>query len=133
MTSLWCRIVWATCQQSTSPATTVSRVNEVLTQPLNIMETLGLNESVCVFAQVFYIKTADITWKDDQFKNIIFRIVAFHVPYHLKHPISTIGKMFQYAGLLDLCVGFGVISEGSITDVIEGHKYNRVARLHKIV
>ncbi len=44
------------------PATTISRVSEVLTQTLNIMETLGLNESVCVFAQVFYVKTADIIY-----------------------------------------------------------------------
>ena len=37
------------------------------------------------------------------------------------------------AGLVDLCVGSGVISEGSISDVMEGYKYNRVGRLHKIV
>ena len=61
-------------------------------------------------------------------------MVAFHtIPYHLKPPISTIGKRFQVAGLLDLCVGSGVLSEGSITDVMEGHTYNRAGRLHKIV
>ena len=65
-----------------APATTMSRVNEVLTQPLNIMETLELTESVCVFDQVFYVNTADITWKHDQLNNIIFRMVAFHtIPY----------------------------------------------------
>ena len=161
-----------------APATIMSRVNEVLTQYLNITETLGLKESVCVFDQVFYVKTADISWKHDQFKNIIFRMEAYHtipyhtipyrtvpyrtvpylewkhsipyhtipyhtipcraepyrtIPYHLKPPKSTIGKRFQDSGLLHLCVGCGVISEGSITDVREGHKYNRVVRLHKIV
>ena len=91
-------------------------------------------EEVCVFDQVFYVNTADITWKHDQLKNIIFRMVAYHtIPYHLKHPKSTIGKRFQDAGLLDLCRGSGVISEGSITDVLEGHKYNHVGMLHKIV
>ena len=112
----------------------MSTVNEDPTQTLNIMETLGLKESVCVFDQIFYVKTAEITWKHDKFKNIIFRMVAFHtVPYHLKPPISTIGKRFQDAGLLDLCVGSGVISEGSITDVMEGHTYNRVVRLNNIM
>ena len=105
-----------------------------MTQSLNITETLGLKENVCVFDQVFYVKTADITWKHDQFKNIIFRMEAFHtIPYHLKSSKSTIGKRFQDAGLLNLCVGSGVISERSITDVREGHTYNRVVRLHKIV
>ena len=62
--------------------TTMSRVNEVLTQSLNITETMGLKESVCVFDQVFYVNTADITWKHEQFKCIIFRMEAFHaIPY----------------------------------------------------
>ena len=157
MTSLWCGILRLPIINA--PATTMSRVNELLTQPLKIMESLELKESVCVFDQVFYVNTADITWKHDQLKDIIFRMVAFHtipyhtipyhtipyhtipyhtipyhtIPYHLKHPKSTIGKMFQDAGLLDLCVVSGVISEGSITDVTEGHTYNRVVMLHKIM
>ena len=102
MTSLWCGIL--RLPTINAPATTMSRVNEVLTQPLNIMETLELEESVClfdrrpymmgkargkeeeevcVFDQVFYVNTADITWKHDQLKNIIFRMVAYHtIPYH---------------------------------------------------
>ena len=98
------------------------------------MESLELKESVCVFDQVFYVNTTDITLKHDQLKNIIFRMVAFHtIPCHLKHPKSTIGKRLQDAGLLDLCVVSGVISEGSITDVTEGHTYNRVVMIHKIM
>ena len=38
---------------------TPSTVNEDPTQTLNIMETQGLKESVCVFDQVFYVKTAE--------------------------------------------------------------------------
>ena len=41
--------------------------------------------------------------------------------------------MFQDAGLRDLCVESGLIAEGSITRVMEGCKYNRAVRLHKIV
>ncbi len=82
MTSLWCGIL--RLPTINAPATTMSRVNELLTQPLNIMESLELKESVCVFDQVFYVNTADITWKHDQLKNIIFRMVAFHtIPYHI--------------------------------------------------
>ena len=36
-------------------------------------------------------------------------------------------------GLRDLCVESGVIAEGSITDVMEGRKYNRAVGLHRIV
>ena len=38
---------------------TPSTVNEDPTQTLTIMETQGLKESVCVFDQVFYVKTAE--------------------------------------------------------------------------
>ena len=78
--------LWATCQQSTSPSTEMSTVNEDPTQTLNIMKTLGLKESVCVFDQVFYVKTAEITWKHDQFKSIIFSMVAFHtIPFETSY------------------------------------------------
>ena len=115
-----------------APATDISTVNEVLTQTLNIMETgsLELKEIACVFDQALNTKAAEITWKHDKFKNIILRMGAFHTICNL---LSTIGKRFQDAGLRVLCVEAGVIAEGSITGVMEGRKYNRAARLHKIV
>ena len=48
----------------------------------------------------------------------------FHTICYL---LSTIEKRFQDAGLRDL------IAEGSITALMEGRKYNRAVRLHKIV
>ena len=65
-----------------------------------------------------------------KFKNIIVRMGGFHTICHL---LTTIGKRFQDAGLRDLCVETGMIAEGSITGVMEGRKYNRAVRLHKIV
>ena len=108
----------------------MSTVNEVLTQTVNIMDTLELKEIVCVFDQALYAKAPEITWKHEKFKNLILRMGAFHTICNL---LSTIGKRFQDAGLRDLCVEYGVIAEGSITAVMEGRKYNRAVRLHKIV
>ena len=47
--------------------------------------------------------------------------------------MSTIGNRFQYAGLKDLCVEAGVIADGSVVAVMEGCKYNRAVRLHKLL
>ena len=113
-----------------APATEMSTVNEVLTQTVNIMDTLELKEIVCVFDQALYAKAAEITWKHEKFKNLILRMGAFHTICNL---LSTIGKRFQDAGLRDVCVESGVIAEGSITAVMEGRKYKRAVRLHKIV
>ena len=116
-----------------TPSTEMSTVNEDPTQTLNIMETMGLKESVCVFDQVFYVKTPEITWKLDKLKNIIFRIVAFHT---MPFETSYINHREEVSGCWPhrlVCVESGVISEGSITDVMEGHKYNRVGRLHNVV
>ena len=55
----------------------------------------------------------------------------FHTTCNL---LSIIGKRFQDAGLRDLCVESGVIAEGSVAaGVMDGCKYNRAIRLHKLV
>ena len=84
------------------------------------MQSLQLTKIVCVFDQALYAKAIEITWKHvDKFKNIILRMGVLHTV------CSTIGKRFQDAGLRDLCVESGVIAEGSIAGVMEGHKYNQ--------
>ena len=55
---------------------------------------------------------------------------AFHTICTL---LGIIGKWFQDAGLRDLCVESQVIAEGSVSGVMEGRKYNRAVRLHKLV
>ena len=55
---------------------------------------------------------------------------AFHTMCTL---LAIIGKRFQDAGLRDLYVESGVIAEGSVSGVMEGRKYNRAVRLHKLV
>jgi hypothetical protein len=55
---------------------------------------------------------------------------VFHAICNL---LSIIGKRFQDAGLWDLCVESGVIAEGSMAGVVDGRRYNRAVRLHKLV
>eukprot|EP00745_Piridium_sociabile_P027749 TRINITY_DN44663_c0_g1_i3.p1 TRINITY_DN44663_c0_g1~~TRINITY_DN44663_c0_g1_i3.p1 ORF type:complete len:1606 (-),score=395.32 TRINITY_DN44663_c0_g1_i3:590-5317(-) len=115
-----------------APATQLSTVHEVLNQSLSIMQSLGLSTIVCVFDQALYAKAVEITWKHpDKFLNtIILRLGVFHTICTL---LATIGKRFQDAGLRDLCVESGLIAEGSVAGVIEGRRYNRAVRLHKLV
>lgn len=113
-----------------APATELSTVYEMLNQALGIMESLQLKTIVCVFDQALYAKAAGILWKHEKFKNIIIRMGVFHTICIL---LSILGKRFQDAGLRDLCVESGVIAEGSVTGVMEGRRYNRAVRLHKLV
>lgn len=114
-----------------APATQMSTCNEVLKESLSIKESLGLRNLVCVFDQAMYAKVVEITWKHpEEFCSIIVRMGDFHtICTHL----AIIGKRFQDAGLRDLCVESGVIAEGSVTGIMEGRKYNRAVRLHKLV
>lgn len=114
-----------------APATQMSTVNEVLNQSLTIMQSLELDNIVCVFDQALYAKAAEVAWKHpDKFKPIILRMGVFHTICAF---LATIGKRFQDAGLRDLCVEAGVIADGSITGVMEGRKYNRSVRMHKLL
>ena len=55
---------------------------------------------------------------------------AFHTICNL---LAIIGKRFSDAGLRDLAVESGIVAEGSINGVLEGKKYNRSLRMHKII
>ena len=113
-----------------APATEMSMVCETLNQTLGIMKALRLEEIVCVFDQALFAKAAENVWKNDKFSNIIIRLGTFHTICNL---LSTIGKRFQDAGLRDLCIESGIIAEGSASGALEGCKYNRGIRLHKLV
>ena len=98
---------------------------------MSIMKSLQLNNIVVVFDQALYAKAAEVTWKrPETFKNIILRMGVFHATCNF---MGTIGKRFADAGLRDLCVEAGVIADGSITGVLDGHRYNRAIRLHKLL
>ena len=63
-------------------------------------------------------------------------IQSFHVWEYFTQFVTclqSLGKRFNDAGLKDLAVEAGVIAEGSICGVLEGRKYNRAVRLHKLV
>ena len=47
--------------------------------------------------------------------------------------LSIIGKRFQDAGLRDLAVESAVVAEGSVSGVMDGHRYNRGVRFHKLM
>lgn len=101
----------------------MSTVNEVLNQSLSIMQCLDLTKIVCVFDQALYARAVEITWKDAvKFQNIIIRLGVFHTICTL---LAIIGKRFQDAGLRDLCIQSGMITEGSVAGVMDGRKYNR--------
>ncbi|KAL1274405.1 hypothetical protein QQF64_027219, partial [Cirrhinus molitorella] len=47
--------------------------------------------------------------------------------------LGILGKRFEDAGLRDLCIESGVVAEGSVAGVLDGRKYNRAVRLHKLL
>ena len=113
-----------------TPATDMSTINEVLEQSLGIVECLQLSNIVCVFDQALFAKAAEIVWKHKKFKNIVIKMGFFHTICNF---LCIMGKRFNYAGLSDLCVESGVLAEVSVSGVMEGRKYNRTVRVHKLV
>jgi hypothetical protein len=114
-----------------APATQLSTVHEVLCQSQKIRSSLALESIVVVFDQALYAKATEIIWKrSDTFSEIVPRLGVFHTVCTL---LSVIGKRFQDAGLRDLCIESGVIAEGSVGGVLDGRKYNRAVRFHKLL
>ena len=114
-----------------APATDLSTVYEVLNQSLKIKDSLKLQSIVVVFDQALYAKATEIKWKHkEKFSNLILRVGVFHTICTL---LGIIGKRFQDAGLRDICIETGVIAEGSVSGVLDGHRYNRAVRFHKLM
>ena len=100
-------------------------------QSLKIKNTFKLKSIVLVFDQAMYAKASEIQWKESEgFKDVVLRMGVFHTACTM---LSIIGKCFQDAGLRDLCVESGVIAEGSVAGVLDGRRYNRGVRLHKLM
>ena len=114
-----------------APATNMSTVFEILNQSLKIKETLKLQAIVVVFDQALYAKATEIKWKHtERFESIVLRMGVFHTICTF---LGIIGKRFQDAGLKDICIESGVITEGSVCGVLEGRRYNRAVRFHKLM
>ena len=95
------------------------------------MQALDLNAILCVFDQALYAKACEVVWKNpDNFHLIVLRMGVFHTICTM---LAVIGKRFGDAGLRDISVESGVIADGSIAGVLDGKKYNRAIRLHKMV
>ena len=108
----------------------MSTVFEILNQSLKIKETLKLQAIVVVFDQALYAKATEIKWKHtERFESIVLRMGVFHTICTF---LGIIGKRSQYAGLKDICIESGVITEGSVCGVLEGRRYNRAVRFHKL-
>lgn len=114
-----------------APATEMSTVYQVLLKSQEIKATLKLESIVVVFDQALYAKATDIKWKHRaRFNDLVLRMGVFHTICTF---LSVIGKRFQDAGLKDVCIESGVIAEGSVTGVLDGKKYNRSIRFHKLM
>ena len=86
---------------------------------------------MCVFDQALYAKATEILWKDEEkTRSIILRMGTFHTLFNF---MGTIGKRFKDAGLRDLAVESRIITEGSIDATLQGRKYNRAIRPHKLM
>ena len=112
-------------------ATNMSTVHEGLVRSVKIKDTLQLKSIVVVLDQTLYAKATDIVWKyPDVFEGIVLTMGAFHTICTLS---SIFGKRCQDAGLRDIFIESGVIAEGSVSGVLDGRRYNRAVRFHKLM
>ena len=107
-----------------APATSMATISEILNQSLRIMHSLKLTSTTCVFDQAIYCKALEIKSKNsDLYKPIVPRLGTFHTLCTLT---SIIGKRFQDTGLRNLCIESGIVTEGSVSALMEGRSYNTV-------
>ena len=68
--------------------------------------------------QALYAKACEDAWKHkDLYPEVLLRLGTFHTIFNL---LSIIGKRFQDAGSGDIYTESGIITEGSVSGVLEG-------------
>ena len=78
-----------------------------------------------------YAKGLEIIWhKEEEMNRVVLRMGTFHMSCTL---LAVIGKTFGDAGLSDILIESEVIAPRSLPGVLDGKRYNRSVRAHKIV
>ena len=117
-----------------SPATESKTVDKLLQNAVKYCNILELPAIVVVFDQALYAKAQEIRWTQSQPKiyeeKLVLRMGEFHTCMAF---LATIGKRFSKSGLEDIFIESEVFAKGSINRVMNGHKYNRSVRGHKLI
>ena len=87
----------------------MSTVAEILKQSEIVRRILHLQDIVVVMDQALCAEAAEIVWKHtDMYANITLRHGTFHT---ICNVMSIIGARFQDAGLRDLCIESGIVTQ----------------------
>ena len=99
-------------------------VFKVVNQSLKIKDTLKLE-------QALYAKATKIKWKHSKrFERTVLRMGAFHKTCTF---LGIISKKISGARLKDIRIESGVITEGSVSGVLETRSYNRAVRFQNLM
>ena len=110
-----------------APATELDAIQE-LTQSELIRTILNLEALVIVMDQTLHAKPLKSFGNKEN--NTSLRLGAFHVVMNV---LSIFEKRFQDAMLRNVCMESGILTEGSVTKVLEGKNCKKGVRTHKCV
>ncbi|KAJ8050587.1 Vesicular integral-membrane protein VIP36 [Holothuria leucospilota] len=111
--------------------TDMDTVQTILHRSMKYADALRQDVVVLVFDQAIYAKAQQIRWRDENLKQrLVVRLGMFHTKMSY---LACIGKRYRDAGLADIMIESGLIAQGSINGVMNGHHYNRSMRANKIM
>jgi len=93
--------------------TDLSTINNILQKSSQIAGDLDVASVVLVMDQAIYVKAQEIRWQTslDMKTQLILRLGEFHTTMAF---LAVIGKRFHDAGLHDIAIESGIVTEGSI-------------------
>ena len=113
------------------PITDYSTVQECLSVSKNASREFGQKYAVTTFDFGVCMKAYPTIWKNPEFyDNHIVMIESFHL---ICAYLKIIGKKMNESGLADVLLEAGVMSVGSINNVMSGKNYSRAINCHKVM
>lgn len=113
-----------------NPAHECNTLITVLNRCIALGDKLNYKYIVLTVDQALHCKLLDIKWSSPIFQErIILKMGGLHIALNY---MKAIGQHMRNTGLAEIWIESGVLSEGSVTKVLNGKSYSKGIRIHKL-
>lgn len=113
-----------------NPAHELGTLNTVLQRCLSIADHLNHQHIVLTVDQALYCKLLELKWSNQDYqRRIVLKMGGLHIAMNF---LGVIGKHMGGCGLEELWIESGLMGEGAVQLVLQGKRYAKAMRAHKL-
>ena len=113
-----------------NPAHELGTLNTVLQRCISIADHLGHDYIVLTVDQALYCKLLELKWSNEIYqRRIVLKMGGLHIAMNFQ---KAIGQHMSGCGIEELWIESGHLAEGPVQLVLQGKRYAKAMRAHKL-